>query len=166
VKILATTTRWLGAYFTAVLIGYALASVGITVHNLARLSALGIDIGFGDALSTICFDFKALSPTFSTLMKYGNVVALGFLIAFPTAHALHALLARRVRAAYLDLALFALAGTTAMIAGIAIVNAQYNLSMVYGTSGVSGYLAQLLAGAVGGATFALCRRATRKSVPA
>lgn len=165
-KFLGTTARWLGAYATAVLIGYAFASVGITVHNLARLSALGIDIELGEALKTICFDFKALSPTFSTLLKYGNVVALGFLIALPAAQALHALLARRVRAAHLDLTLFSLAGIAAMIAGVAVVDAQFNLSMVYGTSGVTGYLTQLLAGAIGGATFALCRRATEKSVRA
>src|SRR5688572_2924498 len=98
--------RWLGAYAAAALVGYALATVGITTHNLARLGALGIDIGFADAWSTIVFDFKGLSPTFGTITKYGSVVWLGFLIAFGTAHVLHLALARRLRFTHLDLVLF------------------------------------------------------------
>jgi hypothetical protein len=159
-NILGKVTRWLGAYATAALAGYAIASVGITAHNLARLAALGIDIGIADAWGTIVFDFKALSPTFGTLTKYGSVVWLGYLLAFGTAQVLHVLVARRWRSKYLDVAVFALAGATAMMVGIAIIDAQYKVSMISGTGGVSGYLVQLFAGAMAGAIFALCIRAS------
>jgi hypothetical protein len=154
------STRWLGAYVVAALVGYTIASVGITAHNLARLGALGIDIGAANAWDTVVFDFKALSPTFGTITKYGSVVWLGFLIAFGTAHVLLVFLSRLQRKARLDLALFALAGATAMAVGLAIIDAQYKVSMISGTGGVSGYLTQLLAGAAAGATFAACRRAS------
>jgi len=150
------TIRWLGAYAVAAMAGYAIASLGITSHNLARLSALDVYIGIADAWNTIVFDFKALSPTFATVTKYGSVVWLGFLIAFATAQILRVLLERRWRSRYLGIALFALAGVTAMIVGIAIIDAQYKVSMISGTGGVSGYLTQLLAGAIAGAIFVGC----------
>ena len=156
-----STTRWLGASLVAAVVGYTLASVGITAHTLARLGANGANIGAADAWQTMVFDFKALSPTFGTITKYGSVLWLGYLIAFATAQGLHALLLRYQR--NLDLPLFALAGATSMVVGIAIIDAQYNVSMISGTGGVSGYLVQLLAGALAGATFALCRRATNDS---
>jgi hypothetical protein len=161
---LSGAARWSGAFIVAALVGYTLASVGITLHNLARLGALGIDIGFANAWNTILFDFKALSPTFSTVTKFGSVVWLGFFIAFPVAHALNTLLARWWRSAHRDRILFALAGATAMAVGIAIIDAQYKVTLVSGTGGVSGYLTQLLAGASGGLTFALLFRAANCTV--
>ena len=152
-KVLGMASRWAGAYVTAALIGYTIASFGITSHNLARLSALGIEIGWGNAWDTLWFDFKALSPTFSTVTKYGSVVWLGFLIAFPTAQLLRRVFARWWRGTRFDLALFALAGIAAMVVGIAIIDAQYKVSMISGTGGVSGYLTQLLAGALAGMAF-------------
>jgi hypothetical protein len=159
-NLLRGTTRWLGAYVVAALVGYTIASVGITAHNLARLGALGIDIGAANAWDTVVFDFKALSPTFGTITKYGSVVWLGFLIAFGAAHVPLVSLSRLRRRTHFDLALFALAGATAMVVGIAIIDAQYKVSMISGTSGVSGYLAQLLAGVAAGVTFAACLRAS------
>jgi len=152
-KVLRTTSRWAGAYVVAALIGYTVASVGITSHNLARLSALGVDIGWADVWDTILFDFKALSPTFSTITKYGSVVWLGLLIAFLTAQLLQRGFARWWRGTRFDLVLFALAGATAMVVGIAIIDAQYKVSMISGTGGVSGYLTQLMAGALAGMAF-------------
>jgi hypothetical protein len=164
-RILQRFVRWLGAYSAAALVGYTIASVAITTHNLARLAALGIDIGFADAWNTIVFDFKAMSPTFGTITKYGSVVCVGLLIAFAVAHALRLVLTRRWRADRSDLALFALAGTASMAVGIAIIDAQYDVSMISGTGGVSGYIAQLLAGAIAGATFALACPAPRRQQP-
>lgn len=163
-NLLRFTVRWLGAYVAAALAGYAIASVGVTAHNLARLSALGVDIGMANAWDTIVFDFKALSPTFGTITKYGSVIWLGFLIAFGTAHLLHFFLARRWRGKHLELALFALAGITAMVVGIAIIDAQYKVSMISGTAGVSGYLTQLSAGALAGMIFAACFGASAPGV--
>jgi hypothetical protein len=148
-------SRWCGAYLVSAVVGYALAILGITGHNLARLGALGVEIGIADAWKTLVFDFKGLSPTFGTITKYGSVVWLGFLIAFPTAFALHLFFARFWDARYLRLGLFALAGATSMVAGLAIIDAQYKVSMISGTGGVSGYLAQLCAGAIAGLVFAL-----------
>jgi hypothetical protein len=154
-------TRWLGAYAIAALVGYAIASVGITAHNLVRLGSLGVDIGFADAWNTLIFDFKGLSPTFGTITKYGSVVWLGFLLAFSTAHVV-----RVWRTRYLDVALFALAGATSMAVGIAIIDAQYKVSMISGTGGVSGYITQLLAGAMAGLIFTVSLRATESMVRA
>ncbi len=157
---LRSAARWLGAYTAAALAGYTLASVGITAHNLVRLRALGIDIDMGEAWNTIVFDFQALSPTLGTITKFGSVVWLGFLIAFGAAHLLLVSLAGRVRAPNLDMALFALAGAMAMATGIAIIDAQYKVSMISGTAGVSGYVTQLIAGALAGVTFTVIFRAT------
>lgn len=158
------TVRWLGAYAVAALAGYSMASVGVTAHNLARLSALGVDIGMANTWDTILFDFKALSPTFGTITKYGSVVWLGFLIAFGTAHLLHFLVARRWRRKHLELALFALAGVAAMAVGLAIIDSQYKVSMISGTAGVSGYLTQLSAGALAGIVFTTCFAASAPRV--
>ena len=160
----AWLSRLCGAYLLSALVGYALASLGITAHNLARLGALEVEISMADVWNTVVFDFKGLSPTFGTITKYGSVVWLGFLIAFPTACALHALLARIWGARHLDLFLFALAGTTSMVVGIAIIDTQYKVSMISGTGGVSGYLTQLGAGAIAGLVFGFLLRKTDAKV--
>ncbi len=138
-----------------------LASAGATAPNLLRLQQVGADIEIGQVLSTLLFDFKALSPTFATIEKFGSVLWLGFLIAFATAHCLRSLLGRHLPARPLDLVLFPLAGATAMVTGIGLMDAKYDVSMVSGTSGLSGMLVQCLAGAVAGLLFVKCLRSAQ-----
>jgi hypothetical protein len=144
---------WIGAYFFASLVGYALAVASITAHNLVRLMQVGAHISAADALSTFVFDFKGLSPTFGTITKYGSILFLGFAIAFATAHVLYFFLAPRLRSARLARGLFPLAGATGMAVGLAILNAQYDVSMIAGTRGITGLGMQYVAGAIAGWVF-------------
>jgi hypothetical protein len=154
-------TRWMGAYSIAALVGYALASVGVTSNNLVRLRRLGADIEAGQFFSTLLFDFKALSPTFATIGKFGSVLWLGFLIAFAIAYCLRGVLALRLPGRPLDLVLFPLAGVAAIVVGIAFMDAQYDVSLVSGTSGFSGMLVQCLSGAIAGLVFVQCLRSAQ-----
>jgi hypothetical protein len=159
--ILRFLTHWMGAYSIAALIGYILASVAVTANNLLRLQRVGADIEASQFFNTLLFDFKALSPTFATIAKFGSVVWLGFLIAFATAHCLRSVLGMRLPGRPLDLVLFPLAGATAMVVGIAFIDAQYDVSMVSGTSGVSGMLTQCVSGAIAGLVFVKCLRSAQ-----
>jgi len=154
-------THWMGAYSVAAVVGYALASAGVTAHNLLRLQQVGADIGAGQALSTFLFDFQALSPTFATITKYGSVIFLGFVIGFAAAHLLHVWLATRLPTRALDSILFPLAGATAMAVGMTLMDATYDVSMVSGTSGISGFLTQCLSGAIAGFVFVTCLRSAQ-----
>ncbi len=142
------------AYVAAAVVGYSVAILFATTANLINLSEIGARIGFGDAVRTLLFDLWGMTPRFE-LARYGNVMLIGFAIAFPVA-ALLRLAARRAGAlpARVVLLLYPLAGAVAVGTGLTIMFQQYEVTAVAGARGL-GFWAQCVAGAVAGLVFQL-----------
>lgn len=150
---LKALSRGLLAYLAAALAGYVCAIVFATSANLINLAQIGASIGIGDALRTYAFDLWGMTPRFTELARYGNVLLIGFAIAFPVA-ALLRMGALRVGDAGRRVApfLFPLAGAVALGTGLTIMFQQYEVTAVAGARGY-GFWAQCLAGAIAGFVF-------------
>jgi hypothetical protein len=142
------------AYLAAAVIGYIVAILFATSANLINLAGIGARIGLGDAIRTYLFDLWGMTPRFE-LARYGNVMLIGFAIAFPVAALLRALVMRSGpalrRIAFL---LYPLAGAAALGTGLTIMFQQYEVTAVAGARGF-GFWAQCGAGAVAGWVFQL-----------
>jgi hypothetical protein len=94
-----------------------------------------------------------MTPRFTELARYGNVMLIGFAIAFPVA-ALVRLGLGKAGAAGRRLAplIYPLAGAVALGTGLTIMFQQYEVSAVAGARGF-GFWAQCVAGAIAGFTF-------------
>jgi hypothetical protein len=146
-------SRGLLAYLAAAAAGYVVAIVFATSANLINLAGIGASIGIGDALRTYLFDLWGMTPRFTELARYGNVLLIGFAIAFPVA-ALVRLAALRAGSAGQRIApfLFPLAGAVALGTGLSIMFQQYEVTAVAGARGY-GFWAQCVAGAIAGFVF-------------
>ena len=145
--------RGLVAYLAASVAGYVLAIVFATSANLINLAGIGADIGIGDALRTYLFDLWGMTPRFTELARYGNVLLIGFAIAFPVAVGLRWLVSRAGGVVpRIAPFLFPLAGAVALGTGLTIMFQQYEVTAVAGARG-HGFWAQCLAGAVAGLVF-------------
>ncbi len=146
-------SRGIVAYFAAALAGYVFAIVFATSANLINLAAIGANIGIGDALRTYLFDLWGMTPRFTELARYGNVLLIGFAIAFPVAVGVRWLVLRTggvgQRVAPF---LFPLAGAVALGTGLTIMFQQYEVTAVAGARGY-GFWAQCVAGAIAGLVF-------------
>lgn len=145
--------RALLAYAAAALVGYLCAITFATSANLMNLGRIGAEIGIGDVLRTWIFDLWGMTPRFTELARYGNVMLIGFAIAFPVAALVHSA-ARRWGAFGATLAplLYPLAGAVALGTGLTIMFQQYEVTAVAGARGL-GFWAQCLAGAIAGLVF-------------
>ncbi len=145
--------RGLIAYLAAAVAGYVIAIAFATSANLINLAEVGARIGIGDALRTYLFDLWGMTPRFTELARYGNVLLIGFAIAFPVA-ALVRFAALRAGPAGLRIApfLFPLAGAVALGTGLTIMFQQYEVTAVAGARG-NGFWAQCAAGAIAGYVF-------------
>jgi hypothetical protein len=142
------------AYLAAAVAGYVVAILLATTANLINLSEIGARVGFADAVRTLLFDLRGMTPRLE-LARYGNVLLIGFAIAFPVA----ALLRVLVRRAGPPLArvvplLYPLAGAVAVGTGLTIMFQQYEVTAVAGARGL-GFFAQCAAGALAGLVFQL-----------
>ena len=146
-------SRGLVAYLAAALAGYVLAIVFATSANLINLAGIGARIGVGDALRTYLFDLWGMTPRFTELARYGNVLLIGFAIAFPVAVVVRSL-ALRAGSVGPRIApfLFPLAGAVALGTGLTIMFQQYEVTAVAGARGY-GFWAQCVAGAIAGLVF-------------
>jgi hypothetical protein len=142
------------AYLAAAVAGYVVAILFATTANLINLADVGARIGFADAVRTLLFDLWGMTPRFE-LARYGNVMLIGFAIAFPVA-ALLRVLARRAGPplAHVVPLLYPLAGAVAVGTGLTIMFQQYEVTAVAGARGL-GFFAQCAAGAVAGLVFQL-----------
>jgi hypothetical protein len=113
---------------------------------------VGLDIGIADAVRTWLFDLWGMTPRFE-LTRYGNVLLIGFAIAFPVAALIRLAVLRTGgigdRIAPL---LYPLAGATALGTGLTIMFQQYEVTAVAGARGY-GFWAQCAAGAIAGFVF-------------
>lgn len=133
------------AFVVAVLIAAVLGSLVQTQLALAALGQLGVDIGLGERLRATAADLRGFAPT------YAGLVAAGFLLAFPVA----ALLTRWLPA--LRHRLYALAGATAMLTALVLMQQLIGLMPIASARGVTGLSLHALAGAAGGLGFAWLR---------
>ena len=145
--------RALVAYLAAALAGYVLAIVFATSANLINLAAIGANIGVGDALRTYLFDLWGMTPRFTELARYGNVLLIGFAIAFPVAVGVRWLVLRAGSVGpRIAPFLFPLAGAVALGTGLTIMFQQYEVTAVAGARGY-GFWGQCVAGAIAGLVF-------------
>ena len=135
------------AFVVAVAVSAVLASLLSTHFVLRALLDLDVRIGFGDRLYAYGHDVASMAPLFAV------IVAVGYLIAFPTAALATRWLARRTW-------VYTAAGATAVVAALMSMEALLAIMPIAGARHWGGLVAQGLAGAAGGSLFAaLSRRA-------
>jgi hypothetical protein len=143
--------RALLAFVAAGFVGYIVAIVFATSANLINLAGIGARIGIVDVLRTLAFDLWGMTPRFE-LARYGNVMLIGFAIAFPVAALLRAAVMRAGGLRRVAPFLYPLAGAVAVGTGLTIMFQQYEVTAVAGARGL-GFWAQCLAGAIAGLVF-------------
>lgn len=147
-------TRALLAYLAAGVAGYVVAILFATSANLINLAEIGARFSAGDALRTYLFDLWGMTPRFE-LARYGNVMLIGFAIAFPVAAFIRRMAARGPGALRRIVPwLYPLAGAVSVGTGLTIMFQQYEVTAVAGARGF-GFWAQCLAGAFAGWVFQL-----------
>lgn len=134
------------AFVAAVAVAAALASLLSTYFVLRGLLSLGVRIGFGDRLGAYAHDVVGMAPLFAA------IVAVGFVVAFPTA----ALVARWFAAKRTWI--YAAAGATAIVVALASMEALLAIMPIAGARHWVGLVAQGIAGAAGGLLFARLSR--------
>jgi hypothetical protein len=133
--------RRFAAFALAVLLAVAWGAVWQTQSNLAELQALGAQVAWDVRLRTTAQDLLGFGPL------YAAVVTVAYALAFPVA----ARLARRGA----RLPWFALAGWTALLLAIRLVDAATPPPvLIAATRSTPGWLGMTLGGAFAGAVFA------------
>ncbi|MBL37999.1 MAG: hypothetical protein CMP07_06280 [Xanthomonadales bacterium] len=125
---------WAIAVFTTVVTG----SVIQTQFNMASLTELGVEIGWGERLSATWHDLVNFTPAYALL------VSIAFAIAWPIAGLLKRWLPDQ------RTMLFALAGFAAIWTMISIMNQALPVTGIAATRSLAGVLALSLCGAAAG----------------
>lgn len=134
------------AWFAAVLVTAAAGSVVQTQFNLAMIQRLGAPVPLTDRVETTLHDLVGFAPTYALL------VAAGFLIALPVS----GLLARFWPAG--RMVLHALAGGTAIVGALLMMNALLPVTVIGAARFPSGVATLALSGMLGGLLFAFWTR--------
>ncbi|MDT8437376.1 MAG: hypothetical protein RQ729_00030 [Wenzhouxiangellaceae bacterium] len=137
-KVLRIVSGWFGAVIVAVLVG----SIIQTQFNLAAIAALGASIGLADRLATTAHDLVHFSPV------YAFPVAVALAIAWPIA----ALASRRLPGGRRTW--FALAGFSAVLVMIAVMNRALPITAIAATRELAGTLLLAAGGALAGWLYA------------
>jgi len=145
--------RVVSAFFASACVGYLLASILFTSANLIRLSEVGADISFNDALRTVWFDLRGLAPSL-LWNQYGSLIFIALAIAFPVGALLRSF-AIRANVPAIAPFLYPLAGATAMIVILVLSYQKYEVYAFAGARGWLGNFAQCFAGACAGYLFHL-----------
>lgn len=125
---------WVIAVVTTV----ALGSVAQTQFNMARIQALGAEIGLGTRVAATWHDLLNFTPAYALL------VSIAFLIAWPVAGLLKRWLPDQ------RTMLFTLAGFSAIWVMIAIMNRALPVTAIGATRSLAGVIALSLIGAAAG----------------
>ncbi len=148
-------------FFTGWLIGvcvtYVIGSVAQSLFVLRELSSIGTDLPAQILVKVVLHDLRHLAFG-GKYISYGTNIAIGLLIAFPCAD----VVARILKMPLVLVA--AVAGAVAIVTMILVVDANSPSTLFAGTRGWYGMLAQIFAGIIGGAAFAMIL-APRKSLP-
>ena len=143
-----TYISWLVASFVVtVVVTYVVACLFQSWFAIQALKAVGAEFTFNAWLRTIGHDLYGLAFN-GKYISYSQMIAIGFLIALPTAALCNKLLPLPPALIY------SVAGATAM--ATILYNVQeffFDLVLFSGTRGLAGWSAQLVAGALGGLVF-------------
>ena len=148
--------RFLGAWLIGASVAYTVGSVSQSVFVMQELSAAGADLSVSIWAKVVVHDLKNLAFG-GKYIWYGGNLLVAFFIALPCA-----ILASRFLQIHLGL-VAAVAGAVAIVTMIEIVNFNAPNTIFAGTRGWGGMLAQVIAGAIGGATFAAFFGVQRRS---
>jgi len=119
------------AFVLAVVVATVLGAVAHTQFVLARLSGLGVDISFGERLSTTLHDIVGMAPLF------GAIAALVYRLA-----------------GVQRTLIYTVAGAVSLGVTLLVMNSVFEITAIAGARSALGFLAQMAAGAIGGLTFA------------
>ena len=147
------------SFVIAAAVGYVVASLFSTTANLIRLSAVGAEISFADAVRTYWFDVRGMAPSV-VLTQYGSLVFIGLAIAFSVAAVLRWLALRSSSAIRIAPILYPLAGATAIAVILIASYPKYEVHMLAGSRGALASAAHCLAGAIAGYLFYVFVRRT------
>lgn len=137
-------------------LGAGVAAVGVTAgssallqsqHTVGALGALGVPVSLRERLALSLADLLGFAPT------YAVIVAGGFLIAFACA----ALLRRWVHPFHRG-RLYALAGATAVLTALLLMNHLLGLALIPATLSLPWLAVLIGCGALGGAVYARLSR--------
>lgn len=145
--------RFIMAWLIATGVAYTVGSVSQSVFVMRELISVGAEMDLAMQIHVIWYDFTHLGWG-GKYIWYGGNLAVGFLIAFPCA-----LVAARFTKLPIEL-VATVAGAVAIFTMITIVHYNSPSTIFYGTRGWNGMAAQLVAGALGGAIFAIGFRRT------
>ena len=141
-----TVLRIVLGWAVAVFVAAGLGSILQTQSNLADLAALGATVDAATRLRATWHDLVHFTPLYALL------VAAAFAVAWPVAGWLAG------RFPGYRTALFPLAGFTAILSMILIMNAVLPVTLIAATREIPGFLLMSLAGAIAGWLYALLIR--------
>ncbi|MEM7729186.1 MAG: hypothetical protein AAF311_07910 [Pseudomonadota bacterium] len=134
---------FLGAWIAGALATTAIGVFFQTQNVIARLGAIGAEIGLDERLSMSAYDLVHLSSL------YGIFIAVGTLVAYLAGLGVHRL------AGFGRPVIFALAGAVAMLVMLMLMKqAFFGVHLIAGARDALGIGLQMLAGALGGLLFA------------
>lgn len=134
--------RWFLAWLAAVLVTAVGGSIVQTQLNIARIVELGVTVGWGERLDTTLQDLLGFAPLWAI------IVAAGLLLALLVAGGL----SRRWPGFFVGL--HVLAGFTAPMVALLIMEAMMPVTVVAAARSWTGMVLMSLAGAVGGWLYA------------
>ncbi len=140
--------------FVLGLLGGALATYifGTAVNSQFVMHAHGVPVAWGDRLNMTMFDISSMLP-------YFVIIAVSFLIAFLIAALLKRFLPRLADVAY------PIAGAAAIGVALGLMYVTFQTVPISGARTLAGFIAQMVAGALGGWIFGkITRKKIKKSV--
>lgn len=133
-------------FVLAVIVATVLGAIAHTQFVLAELTGLGIEIPVSDRLSTTIHDIAGMGPMF------GLIVAIGFIVAMLAAGLVYRFAGTQ---RYL---VYGVAGAVALAVALTAMGMVYEITPIAGARTAMGFVAQMIAGALGGLTFARVTR--------
>jgi MFS family permease len=130
------------AFVLAVVVTTVVGTIAHTQFVLGRLTDLGIAVPFSERLSMTLHDVVGMGPMF------GAIIGLGFLVAM-AAGALVFWFAGVQR-----FLIYAVAGAVAVAVALTAMGMVYDITPIAGARSTAGFVAQMIAGALGGLVFA------------
>lgn len=134
---MATLIRSILGFIAGVITAYV---VGTAINAQFVMGAHGVPVGFGERLNMTAFDI-------SNMTLYAIIIAVGFLIAFLIAAVLKRFLPSLAGVAY------PIAGAAAIGVALGLMYMNFQTVPISGARGTFGFIAQMLAGALGGWVF-------------
>ena len=138
------------AFVLAVVVTTVPGAVAHTQFVLGRLTDLGVAVPFSERLSMTLHDIVGMGPMF------GAIIGLGFLVAMAAGALVFwfAGIQRRL--------IYTVAGAVAVAAALLAMGMVYDITPIAGARSTAGFIAQMIAGAIGGLIFA---RVSERSAP-